>query len=191
MQRPAPPVMTTATTYTVSCLPDDQVDGGRWTITVRFIGAWSYREPRPRDQQWVVEHRGFYLDRDGGWWSPPRTDEQWERHRFSFEDAMRLAQEHAPKLKINGLTVTDVIERRARRAAEPGRRRKLYCKGRRRDHYDGTWDCTLGAECTGDVQHESGEWHQPGRGLTSGCWCVSGDVTARIEAQMRGDETRP
>jgi hypothetical protein len=73
-------------------------------------------------------------------------------------------------------------------AAVEGRRRKLYCAGRRRDHYDGTWDCTLGAECTGDVQHESSEWHQPGRGLTAGCWCVSGDLTARIEQQMRDGE---
>lgn len=113
-------VTTTATTYSVSCLPDDQIDGGTWTIEVRYIGGWSYREPRPLDQQWVIEHRGLYLDRDGGWWSPPGTAEQWLRHRFSLEDAMRLAQEHAPKLEVNGLTVADVIERRERRAAEAG-----------------------------------------------------------------------
>jgi hypothetical protein len=108
----------TATTYSVSSLPDDQVDDSDWTITVRFIGGWEYREPRPADQQWVVEHRGFYLDRDGGWWSPPGLD--WREHRFSFEDAMRLAKEHAPKLEINGLTVADVIERRRKRATEEG-----------------------------------------------------------------------
>ena len=115
-----PAVTTTATTYSVSCLPDDQVDGGTWTITVRFIGGWEYREPRPADQQWVVEHCGFYLDRDGGWWSPPGLAERWHEHRFSFEDAMRLAKEHAPKLEINGLTVADVLERRRKRAAEEG-----------------------------------------------------------------------
>lgn len=110
------PVTTTATTYSVSCLPDDKVDGSTWTITVRYIGSWSYREPRPLDQQWVIEHRGFYLDRDGGWWAPPGRDEQWSQHRFSFEDAMRLAEEHAPKLEINGITVAEVVERRRLRA---------------------------------------------------------------------------
>lgn len=113
-------VRVTATTYTISCLPDDQVDGSRWTITVRYVGGWEYREPCPADQQWVVEHHGYYLDRDGGWWSPPCTAEQWRRHRFSFEDAMRLAKEYAPKLEINGLTVADVLERRRKRAAEEG-----------------------------------------------------------------------
>lgn len=112
------PVTTTATAYSVSCLPDDQIDGGDWTITVRFVGGWSFREPRPADQQWTVEHRGYYLDRDGGWWSPPGLAERWHGYRFSLEDALRLAQEHAPKLQVGGLAVADVIERRRKRAVK-------------------------------------------------------------------------
>jgi hypothetical protein len=67
-------------------------------------------------------------------------------------------------------------------AAEPLRRRRLYCEGRRRNHYDGTADCTEGAQCPGKVGHRSEEWHRPvgGSAYTSGCWCVSGDLTARL-----------
>ncbi len=67
-------------------------------------------------------------------------------------------------------------------AAEPGRRGKLHCEGRVRHHYDGTAECTEGAQCPGDVEHRSAEWHRPvgGSPHTSGCWCVSGDVTARV-----------
>lgn len=73
-------------------------------------------------------------------------------------------------------------------AAEPGRSRKLYCEGRGRHHYDGTFDCT-DPECPGKpptVGHRSEEWHTldgTRRGYTSGCWCVSGDLTARLTAE--------
>lgn len=76
--------------------------------------------------------------------------------------------------------------------AEAGRRRKLYCDGLARHHHDGTMDCTEGALCPGDVLHSNAEWHSPGSGrITSGCWCVSGDLTARIEQQMRDGEVAP
>lgn len=71
-------------------------------------------------------------------------------------------------------------------AAGRGRRRKLYCAGRRRHHFDGTADCTEGETCPGDVSHESTEWHTPDGAAsryTSGCWCVSGDLTARLTAK--------
>ena len=69
--------------------------------------------------------------------------------------------------------------------AEPGRARRLYCEGRARHHYDGSFDCT-DPECPGKpptVGHRSEEWHTldgTRRGYTSGCWCVSGDLTARL-----------
>lgn len=71
-------------------------------------------------------------------------------------------------------------------AAEPGRRRLLYCEGRRRNHNDGSMECSEGAECPGDVQHRSEEWHRPehGSAYTSGCWCVSGDLGARVAAEV-------
>ena len=72
--------------------------------------------------------------------------------------------------------------------ADPARRRKLYCEGRGRHHYDGSFDCT-DPECPGKpptVGHRSEEWHTldgTRRGYTSGCWCVSGDLAARLTAE--------
>jgi hypothetical protein len=67
-------------------------------------------------------------------------------------------------------------------AAEPSRRRRLYCEGQRRNHYDGTAECSEGEQCPGDVRHRGEEWHRPVAGrLTSGCWCVSGDLTVALE----------
>lgn len=75
--------------------------------------------------------------------------------------------------------------------AVPGRRRKLFCEGRGRHHYDGSFDCTEPG-CPGQVRHRTEERHSPGTGiLTSGCWCVSGDLTERIEQQMRDGEVKP
>lgn len=70
-------------------------------------------------------------------------------------------------------------------AAVEGRRRKLYCDGLRRHHYDGTMDCTEGALCPGKVNHKSGEWHTldgTASRYTAGCWCVSGDLAGRLAA---------
>jgi hypothetical protein len=78
-------------------------------------------------------------------------------------------------------------------AAEPGRRRRFECAGRQVRHADGTLECTEGAGCpeangpTGwVVHHQAYTWHRPGVATGDGeCWCVSGDLTARIEQQMR------
>jgi hypothetical protein len=77
-------------------------------------------------------------------------------------------------------------------AAEPDRRRKLYCEGRHRTHYDKSTDCTEGAECPGNVDHRSREWHHPtdGSRYTSGCWCVSGDLAARFENETASSDER-
>lgn len=70
--------------------------------------------------------------------------------------------------------------------AEPGRRRRFYCEGTETRHADGTLECTEGARCPGAPAHHRGNrrhdagWTEPGV-----CWCVSGDLTARIEEQMR------
>lgn len=84
-------------------------------------------------------------------------------------------------------------------AAEPGRARKLFCEGHVRHHYDGTVECSQGVECPGAVagelvDHRGAEWHRlvGGSRYTSGCWCVSGDVTARAENPLsaRTDQDR-
>lgn len=62
-------------------------------------------------------------------------------------------------------------------ADDPGRRRKLYCYGTQLRHLDGSWDCTLGDMCAGDVNHHDFRSHHP-RGVNyvgSDCWCVTGE----------------
>lgn len=73
-------------------------------------------------------------------------------------------------------------------AADPRRRSKLTCEGRAVNHYDGSLDCSEGPQCPlvpggPAVRHRSEEWHHPQHGsrLTMGCWCVSGDLTARLQ----------
>lgn len=62
-------------------------------------------------------------------------------------------------------------------AAEPGRRRLMFCDGRRRHHLDGTTECTEGDQCVGDVGHASNEYHQPNYESSRGCWCVADNAT--------------
>lgn len=66
-------------------------------------------------------------------------------------------------------------------AAEPGRRRSFYCEGNLTHHHDETASCS-NLECPStEVEHRYVEWHRPGvYAKWSGCWCVSGDLAARI-----------
>ncbi len=89
-----PEVTTTATRYSVTALPEGHVDARHFTITVE-----------PRAGGWCVFHLGETLDADGGW--------SREYTRFDLETALRLAEQEAPKLTVNGLTVADVLDRAA------------------------------------------------------------------------------
>lgn len=66
--------------------------------------------------------------------------------------------------------------------AEPGRRRNFYCDGHLVHHHDDTKTCS-NVECPStEVEHHYIEWHQPGvHAKWMGCWCVSGDLTARLD----------
>ncbi|GAB2696412.1 hypothetical protein [Kitasatospora kifunensis] len=67
-------------------------------------------------------------------------------------------------------------------AAVPGRRRSFYCEGHLSHHFDDSKTCT-DVHCPSvDVEHRYQEWHRPrGQGKWTGCWCVAGDLTARLE----------
>jgi hypothetical protein len=60
-----------------------------------------------------VIHHGSCLGKDGRWdyeRSPSNRGEGWKKkHRFSLQEALRLAHEAAPKLKINGYLPADII----------------------------------------------------------------------------------
>lgn len=112
-------VHTRATSYTVTCLPDDPHGGDAWDVKVEFRGAWKWLEPRPADEQWAVVLRGHWqLGRDGKWASKPGSDndeyEDWiTAHRFNLETALKAAAEAAPHVVVNGMTPAQVLARRA------------------------------------------------------------------------------
>jgi hypothetical protein len=108
-------VHTRATTYTVTCLPDDPYDGNAWDITVEFRGALIFDKPRPADQQWAVVLRSHWnLSHDGEWDLRPSRDgdgyDDWLiAHRFDLETALKVAAEQAPHVKVNGWTPADLL----------------------------------------------------------------------------------
>jgi hypothetical protein len=106
-----PEVRMMVTEYTVTALPDD-ADGSAhaWRVTVEYRGRGK----------WAVKALGQCYDRDGNGEDEGlpsgRTDEFLERFRFDdVGEALVLAAEIAPKLKINGLTAADVLARNAAR----------------------------------------------------------------------------
>jgi hypothetical protein len=110
-------VHTRATSYSVSCLPDDPIDGDSWEITVEFRGGVTIDgEPRPLDRQWAVVHRShWHLSRNGAWdLRTGESDDDWlANHRFDLETALRVAAEQAPLVKVGGLTAAGLLAWRA------------------------------------------------------------------------------
>lgn len=101
---PADGVHVAPTTYRVSCLPADHPEASHFTVCVEWRG---------RDL-WAVTRHGECLSRSGVWGyeSLPsgRTNEWLAEHRFPYPEAVRLAQEIAPLLTVNGFTITDVLK---------------------------------------------------------------------------------
>lgn len=126
-----PEVYMRATAYEVSVFPDEFADASTWTLAVEYRGA---------DRWAVLASAGSRtcLNRDGEWvWeiSPSeRTDEWLAEHRFTLDEALLLARNHAPGVTMNGLTAVEVLARhRARseasRDAVSGRRGGDPAKG--------------------------------------------------------------
>lgn len=115
--------------YTVNCLPEDDVDGHVFGLSVEYRGEgrWGvFRDPYRclgADGEWSWG----YQWRDGG--SEPDGDAEWDEyhagrdawlaaHRFDEQTALRLAKEQAPLVTVNGFTVADAFAMRARREQE-------------------------------------------------------------------------
>jgi hypothetical protein len=98
-------IFTEPTRYEVSCLPLGHSGRFHFTITV------SWRSPG----QWAVLNPiNYCLGTDGEWDYEPmnssREDEWKATHRFSLEDALALAEEHAPKMRVRHITVQDALD---------------------------------------------------------------------------------
>ncbi|MEW1754120.1 hypothetical protein [Streptomyces angustmyceticus] len=101
----ATPVPTVkAVRYTVTCLPEDDINSHVFAIDVVYRGAG----------RWAVQ-RGEHacLGSDGTWAQGvkeyDRGDEWLNAHRFGLETALKLARDAAPHVKVNGYTVADAI----------------------------------------------------------------------------------
>ncbi|MGK5682431.1 hypothetical protein [Actinoplanes sp. URMC 104] len=96
------------TEYTICALPENNVNYRHYAITVAYRG----------DGRWAVTHMSHCLSADGQWdyeMRPSERDDDWvDDHRFDEQTALRLAEEQAPLVTCNGLTVTDLLARSGR-----------------------------------------------------------------------------
>ena len=94
-----------STELTYSALPLGHPEFGTWAVRVTWRGGENY----------AVKFLSQVLNRDGKWEYEPipseRGDDFIERTRFDYLTAQRLAVEHAPKIRINGMTADEVARR--------------------------------------------------------------------------------
>jgi hypothetical protein len=96
------------TEYTICALPESNVNYRYHAITVSHRGG----------DRWAVLSGGFCLGTDGGWDYEPsvsnRDDDWLATHRFDEQTALRLAEEEAPLMTCNGITVQEALARAER-----------------------------------------------------------------------------
>lgn len=98
------------TEYTICALPEDNINWRHYAITVSYRG----------DGLWAVSNGGYCLDADSSWDyepSPSNREDDWlATHRFDEATALRLAlaEEQAPLMACNGITVAQALERSRR-----------------------------------------------------------------------------
>ncbi|MFJ1461803.1 hypothetical protein [Nocardia sp. N2S4-5] len=99
-----------ATTYTVSCLPEDHDDLCVWSVFVEYAGRgrWAVRRMK----------RCYDIDGEWDWESIPseRTEEWLARFRFDLDTALDIARRVAPTIRVNGRTAQDILAQEANRA---------------------------------------------------------------------------
>jgi hypothetical protein len=105
-------ITTIVTAYQVCAIPEDE-SGNYLHFAIRV-------ERTHHTGQWAVRLRSACLSVEGEWDYEPlpssREDDWLERHRFNLKTALRLAEEHAPRVTVNGITVADVLARNERRS---------------------------------------------------------------------------
>lgn len=91
-----PEVLVTATRYTVSVLPADDINHKYFALHVEL-----------KPSGWVVHNGHEFYTSEGGW-EPSLA----RAHRFAdYEDALSLAREAAPELTVNGHTAVEAYQR--------------------------------------------------------------------------------
>lgn len=91
------------TGYSVSCLPEGDVNEHLFAIDVAYRGRGLWA---------VVRHREC-LGANGAWsWEllPSSREDEWlESHRFPLDKALELAKAAAPHITVNGHTVAEAL----------------------------------------------------------------------------------
>lgn len=91
------------TEYTVSVLPEDDINASAYAVTVAYRGRGL----------WAVLLRSFCLGRDGEWdfeMLPSSREDEWlAEHRFTREEALELAKAEAPHISVNGRTAAELL----------------------------------------------------------------------------------
>jgi hypothetical protein len=101
----APDLREQITEYTVSALPEDNVNAHLYEVGVAYRG----------DGRWAVTHLGYCLTVDGSEWDfnrPPseRVDEWLARFRFpTAEAALTAARKAVLELRVGGRTAAEVL----------------------------------------------------------------------------------
>lgn len=96
-------VISTPTVYEVTAYPYDDANRESYSLRVEHRGG----------NRWAVTRGRLCFARNGGaTWEPipsERTDEWLANYRFTFHEAMAVAEREAPKLCVNGVSVADAI----------------------------------------------------------------------------------
>lgn len=90
-----------ASQYTVTAaVGGDPIDDSLFEITVEQTCRTDEVE------LWAIRRRRLCLDRHGKWSHEPisyeRSDEWLDAHRFDLDTALKLAEQAAPKVTVNG-----------------------------------------------------------------------------------------
>jgi hypothetical protein len=100
------------TKWVVNCLPEDDINAPAFELQVAYRGRGL----------WAVLRHGACLSNTGEWdWEhipSERADEWLATHRFDFNTALDLAKEAAPKVIVNGHTVTEALADAVARSKE-------------------------------------------------------------------------
>lgn len=103
------------------------MDASLWSVTVRdeSHGNWSVRRGTVTGDDPAIGSDVPALGRDGRWHhenSPSeRAREEIERDRFTLEEALKLAEDMAPRVEINGMSAVEAFVRHEGRRGALGR----------------------------------------------------------------------
>lgn len=100
------------TEWVVNCLPEDDMNAPAFEISVAYRGRGL----------WAVKRHSFCLSVSGSWdyeYIPSEREDEWlAEHRFPMERALELAKAAAPKVVVNGHTVTEALADAVARSKE-------------------------------------------------------------------------